>query len=124
MKVFKISCFLLLFVQVLFSQEKKNYKVNTVAFYNVENLFSTEDDEFTIYHNATVRAEGFYTEEVYQAKLKNLAKVISEIGKDVTGNTPAIVGFCEVENRKVVEDLINQEPLLSSDYGIIHYNSP
>lgn len=124
MRSLRIFCFLLFFVQGLFSQEKKNYKVNTIAFYNVENLFSTEDDEFTFYHNATVRADGFYTEEVYQAKLKNVAKVISEIGKDITGNTPAIVGFCEVENRKVVEDLINQESLLSSDYGIIHYNSP
>ncbi|PKP27078.1 MAG: endonuclease [Bacteroidetes bacterium HGW-Bacteroidetes-2] len=106
------------------AQEKKEYKVNAVAFYNVENLFSLEDDEFTIYHDRTVRADAYYTQEVYEAKLKNLAKVVSQIGKDVTGNSPAIVGFCEVENRKVVEDLVNQEALLASDYGIIHYNSP
>lgn len=125
MRIFGIWVFIsIFFVGVGYAQDKKNYKINTVAFYNLENLFSTEDDEFTIYHNATVRADGFYTEEVYQAKLKNLAKVVSEIGKDVTGTTPAIVGFCEVENRQVIEDLINQEPLLASDYGIIHYNSP
>ena len=28
----------------VFSQEKKAYKVNTVAFYNLENLFDTEND--------------------------------------------------------------------------------
>lgn len=106
------------------AQEKKEYKVNAVAFYNVENLFSLEDDEFTVYHDRTVRAEAFYTQEVYEAKLKNLAKVVSQIGRDVTGNTPAIVGFSEIENRKVLEDLVNQEALLASDYGIIHYNSP
>ena len=107
-----------------FSQDKKSYKVNTVAFYNVENLFSLEDDEFTVYHDRTVRSDAFYTKPVYEAKLKNLAKVISEIGADVTGTTPAIVGLCEVENREVIEDLVNQKSLLSSDYGIIHYHSP
>ncbi len=115
--------FIVLNVNV-FSQNKKTYKVNTVAFYNVENLFSTEDDEFTVYHDRTPRGEGYYSKEIYQAKLKNLAKVISEIGRDVTGTTPAIVGFCEIENRQVLEDLVNQEPLLSSDYGIVHFHSP
>lgn len=106
------------------AQNKKSFKANTVAFYNLENLFSIEDDEFTVYHDRTPRAEGFYTQEIYNAKIKNLAKVISEIGSDITGTTPAIVGFCEVENRKIIEDLVNQEPLLSSDYGIVHYHSP
>lgn len=107
-----------------FSQDKKSYKVNTVAFYNVENLFSLEDDEFTLYHDRTPRADAYYTKPVYEAKLKNLAKVISEVGAEVTGTTPAIVGLCEVENREVIEDLVNQKSLLSSDYGIIHYHSP
>lgn len=107
-----------------FSQDKKSYKVNTVAFYNVENLFSLEDDEFTLYHDRTPRANAYYTKPVYEAKLKNLAKVISEVGAEVTGTTPAIVGLCEVENREVIEHLVNQKDLLSSDYGIIHYHSP
>jgi len=107
-----------------FSQDKKTYKVNSVAFYNVENLFSLEDDEFTVYHDRTPRADAYFTQEIYDAKVKNLAKVISEIGADVTGTTPAVVGFCEVENRAVIEDLVNQKALLSSDYGIVHYHSP
>lgn len=108
----------------LYSQNKKAYKVNTVAFYNVENLFSLENDEFTVYHDRTTRSDGYYTKPVYDAKLKNLAKVISEVGADVTGTTPAIVGLSEIENREVIEDLVNQEVLLSSDYGIVHYHSP
>lgn len=107
-----------------YGQDKKYYKVNTVAFYNVENLFSVEDDEFTFYQDRNPRGEGFYSKEIYETKLKNLAKVISEIGADITGNPPAIIGFSEIENRKVIEDLVNQEPLLGSDYGIIHYHSP
>lgn len=121
------TLFLIAFLTINFnahSQDKKSYKVNAAAFYNVENLFSLEDDEFTLHHDRTPRADAYYTKPVYEAKLKNLAKVISEVGADVTGTTPVIVGLCEVENREVVEDLINQESLISSDYGIIHYHSP
>lgn len=126
MQKFRFLLLLVLFTQIFtaFAQDKKSYKVNTIAFYNVENLFSLEDDEFTIYPDRTVRGETFYNEEIYKAKLKNLAKVISEIGADVTGTTPAIVGFCEIENRDVLQDLVNQEALRSSNYGIIHYHSP
>ena len=49
-----------------YGQEKKTYKVNTVAFYNVENLFSVEDDEFTVYQDRNPRGEGFYSQEVYE----------------------------------------------------------
>lgn len=126
MQKFRFLLLLVLFTQIFTAsaQDKKSYKVNTIAFYNVENLFSLEDDEFTIYPDRTVRGETFYNEEIYKAKLKNLAKVISEIGADVTGTTPAIVGFCEIENRDVLQDLVNQEALRSSNYGIIHYHSP
>ena len=107
-----------------FAQEKKQYKVNTIAFYNVENLFDTENDPITYDDDRTPDGKDHWTEDIYQAKLKNMAKVISEIGVDVTGNAPAVIGLCETENRKVLEDLVNQEALLSKDYGIIQFDSP
>lgn len=107
-----------------FSQEKKEFKVNTIAFYNIENLFDFEDDPLTFDDDRTPDGKDHWTEEIYKAKLKNMAKVIAEIGKDVTGNAPAIIGICETENRKVLEDLVNQEPLLKKDYGIIQFDSP
>ena len=108
----------------IYSQEKKSYKVNTIAFYNLENLFDTEDDPITFDDDRTPDGKDHWTEEIYQAKLVNMAKVISEIGAKVSGTTPAIIGVCEVENRKVLEDLVNQEPLLKKDYGIIQFDSP
>lgn len=59
----------------------------------------------------------------YNVKLTNNAKVISELGRDCTGTAPAIVGLIEVENRKVIEDLIKHPTLAKYDYGIVHYNS-
>lgn len=64
-----------------------------------------------------------WTEARYNQKLKNLAHVISQLGKDQTQSAPVIVGLCEIENRKVVEDLINQPTLKPYNYGIAHFNS-
>lgn len=64
-----------------------------------------------------------WTKERYNQKLKNLAHVISQLGKEQTQSAPVIVGLCEIENRNVVEDLINQPTLKSFNYGIAHFNS-
>jgi len=118
---------LLLFICTfsLTAQDKKTYKVNTIAFYNLENLYDPEDDT-TINDEASPimeMGEGL-REDVYKKKLTNMAKVISEIGSDVTGTSPAIIGVSEVENRKVLEDLVNEKTLIGKDYGIIQFNSP
>lgn len=63
-----------------------------------------------------------YTSKVYQQKLTNEAKVISELGAQYTKTLPAIVGLIEVENRQVIEDLIKQPALNKFDWGIVHYN--
>ncbi len=59
----------------------------------------------------------------YKQKLANEARVISELGRQYTNSNPAIVGLIEVENRKVVEDLIKEPALAKDDYAVIHYNS-
>jgi endonuclease/exonuclease/phosphatase family metal-dependent hydrolase len=119
-----IICYSFLFCYSGNAQETKQYKVQTVAFYNLENLFDFEDDPLTFDDDRTPNGKDHWTEALYNAKLKNMAKVISEIGADITGSTPTIVGVCEIENRRVLEDLVNQEPLLKKDYGIIQFDSP
>ncbi|QAA82578.1 endonuclease/exonuclease/phosphatase family protein [Aequorivita sp. H23M31] len=107
-----------------FSQNEKQYKIITVAFYNVENLFDYEKDPLIFDEDWTPEGKNNWTQENYEDKLSKLAKVISEIGADVTGSSPAIIGVAEVENRRVLEDLVNQNPLLIQDYGIVHIDSP
>lgn len=107
------------------SEKAKQYKVKTVAFYNLENLFDIEDDP-TINDEASPimeMAEGLRA-DVYQKKLTSMARVIRKIGADVSQSAPSIVGVCEVENRKVLEDLVNHPLLIEFDYGIEHYDSP
>ena len=122
----KISLLIVLIftITTVFSQEKKAYKVNTVAFYNLENLFDTENDPLTYDDDRTPDGKDHWTEEIYQDKLKNMAKVMAEIGTEVSGSAPTIIGVCETENRKVLEDLVNQVTLVEEDYGIIQFDSP
>lgn len=79
--------------------------------------YQTLNDEFTP-HSAKN-----YTSKVYQQKLTNESRVISELGMQYTRTLPAIVGLIEVENRQVIEDLIKQPALNKMDWGIVHYNS-
>ncbi|GGX34566.1 endonuclease [Aquimarina muelleri] len=115
---------ILLITSIVISQEKKEYKIHTIAFYNLENLFDTENDPITFDDDRTPKGKDHWTQEVYTHKVKNMAKVISEIGIDFTKNSPAIIGVAEVENRKVLEDLANENSLKAKDYGIIHFDSP
>lgn len=105
--------------------QKKEFKVNTVAFYNLENLFDTINDETKNDEASPIMemSEGVRA-SVYERKQKNMARVISKIGVDIANNAPAIIGVCEVENFDVLQDLVNQASLKEYNYGIVHYDSP
>ena len=105
-------------------QNQKDYQIETVAFYNVENLFDTLDDTLTFDDDRTALGKDRWTEERYRRKIDNIAKVLSDIGSEETKKSPAIIGLCEIENRTVLEDLIAHPLLKSNNYGIIHFDSP
>lgn len=115
---------LIMISSLIQAQEEKTYKAVTVSFYNLENLFDTLNDPITFDDDRTPDGKDHWTEEIYEAKLKNMAQVISEIGADLTKTSPVILGVAEIENRKVLEDLVNQPALKDKNYGIIHYDSP
>lgn len=121
-----ITLFVLSFLCCLFlnGQEKKKYKIHTVAFYNLENLFDTINDPTKFDEASPMMEIKTNRHDIYQNKIKNMARVISEIGLEVTNNSPAIIGISEVENRAVIEDLVNDSLLTKKDYGIVHYSSP
>lgn len=116
--------FILFFIAQANSQEKKVYKIHTVAFYNLENLFDPVDDPTKFDEASPIMELNTNREEVYKKKVKNMARVLADIGKEDTNNSPAVIGVCEVENREVLEDVVNDSLLRSKDYGIIHYHSP
>lgn len=90
-------------------------------FYNTENFFDTFDDPKTNDNDYTPGGELHWTNKRYAQKLQNTYKVIAALGE---WSPPEIIGFCEVENRRVVSDLFSQTPLSQKKYSIIHFDSP
>lgn len=122
MKRFPFILLILLVSTSVFSQ--KQYEIRTVGFYNLENLFDTENDTLINDEASPIMAIKEGREAIYKKKINNMAKVISEIGVAESKNSPAILGVAEVENKKVLEDLIQTDFLKNKNYEFIHYDSP
>lgn len=94
----------------------------TVAGWNLENLFDTEDDPKVAQdEDYTPQSPKKWTKERLEIKLNNLAGVITKMNG---GKGPDVLGVCEVENRKVIELLIAKLQPLGRKYDIIHKDSP
>ena len=53
-----------------------------------------------------------------------MAHAISKIGKEVTPLGPSVIGVCEIENRRVLEDLAIQKAIADKNYKIVHHEGP
>lgn len=118
-------CFLSLSAQN--TEQRKQFAVYAVAFYNLENLFDTIDQPDVLDEEFTPQGGMRWTSLKYNNKLKNLSYAISQLATDgpfPLPNGPAIIGISEIENRGVVEDLIKTGKLAERNYGIVHYDSP
>lgn len=106
------------------SGNSQKYKVVTCGFYNLENLFDTEND--TSINDEEFLSEGTrkWTPDKYREKLMNMAEVISKIGLEESGAGLSILGVCEIENKKVLKDLVKEPSISKRRYQVIHYDSP
>ena len=96
----------------------------TIAFYNLENLFDTEDDPRKLDDDFTPNGIKKWTRKRYKKKLHKLSKTIAKLGLQNTGISPVLVGVAEVENKIVLNDLLNSGPLKKESYGYVHFESP
>lgn len=110
----------LLVVLVVLGCKKPTSQTLSVAFYNVENLFDTEDDPSTFDEAFTPQGEMKWTQERYTEKLSNLAKVIDQL---TASGAPSFLGLCEVENAQVVKDLLSQPLINDENYNLVHIES-
>ena len=121
------SSFLMLLNTGVSQELKKDYLVTGIGFYNLENLFDTVIDPDTnkiLQDDFTPRGRKGWTGKRYKEKLANISKVIADIGTEATSDGLAILGVAEVENKLVLEDLVNTETLEERGYKIVHYDSP
>lgn len=114
-----LCIFLLLLYSKAFSQNTPNEI--SVLFYNVENLFDIKNDPLTSDDEFTPKGDRRWTYKRFLKKLNDLSKVLL----NVSGwYPPELIALCEVENRYVLEKLLNDTPLQRFPYKIIHKESP
>lgn len=107
--------------------QKQNYKVAVVAFYNLENFYDTLDDPNIDDEEFLPSGTRNYNADIYLNKVAKLASVIQRIGTDdekiPCPDGAAFIGVAEIENKQVLEDLVNHPLIKSRNYKIVHYNS-
>ena len=103
----------------------RRIQVAGIAFYNWENLFDTipnnpegRDEEFT------PKGQRQWDGRKYWEKVGNLAYAISQFATKTTPIGPAIIGVSEIENRSVMEDVVNQPALKKWNLQVVHHDSP
>jgi len=101
---------------------KKTKKQPFIAmFYNVENLFDTQDDPKINDEEFTPGGKVPWTDERLNTKIKQIGQVMTDIASPAM---PDLVGFAEVENIRVLEMLVSSASLNKTKYNIVHYDSP
>jgi hypothetical protein len=128
---FKISTYILCFFIAIqcYTQENpkstgKKFKIASIGFYNLENLYDTENDTLINDEEFLPGGARAWTNERYKEKLANMAYVISQIGIEDVKAGLSFIGVAEIENRRVLEDLVAQPALKDRNYQIVHYDSP
>ena len=111
--------FFLLSYSTAFSQNVPNEI--SVLFYNVENLFDIKNDPHTLDDEFTPRGDRRWTYKRFEKKLNDLSKTILSASG---WKPPELIALCEIENRYVLERLLNDTPLQRFPYKIIHKESP
>jgi len=96
----------------------------TIAFYNLENLFDTLDNPYTRDDDYTPGSPLRWNDSRLVRKLNKLSTSISRIGQGFSANPPAILGVSEVENRFLLEELIQRPLLKKHGYRLVHFDSP
>jgi hypothetical protein len=110
-----------LFLTFAYSQEESDSVPVRIMFYNVENLFDIADDPLKDDNEFLSGGVMRWNQSRYTKKINSVYKTIIAAGE---WSPPAIIGLCEIENRKVLDDLVNGTYLSSYGYGIIHDDSP
>jgi hypothetical protein len=104
---------------------QKKYSVFGIGFYNLENLFDTCHDAGKNDYEYLPDGTNKWTGLKYSHKLKNMAKVLAEMGTDWLPEVGcAAIGVAEVENAKCLTDLCNQAPLKARNFKFVHIEGP
>ena len=101
--------------------EQKRLALYGVAFYNLENLFDTVHDAGKNDYEYLPKGKNRWGKMKYEAKLHNMARVLSELCTDKLPVGPAVIRLSEVENDKALSDLLNEPALKNRGYKFVDF---
>jgi len=122
-KLLSLSFVLVLALSLAQAQERR-FEAHAIGFYNLENLFDTCHDEGHNDYQYLPDGSNKWTGMKYTHKLRNMARVLSEMGTDKIPYGCVAIGVSEVENAKCLTDLCNQEPLKARNFQFAHIEGP
>ncbi len=91
-----------------------------IVFYNLENYFDTEIDSTRSYNEFTPDGGLHWTERKYIEKRARIFQALTAIAE---WEPITLMGFVEIENAFVLQDLINSTPLSRENYQLVHFES-
>lgn len=110
---------------------KRQFQVYGVAFYNLENLFDTINNNGSYDLEFSPKGARQWDASKYWSKIDNLARAITAFTTPSTPNGPAFIGVSEIENRSVLEDLVKAvdnrlkaEGRAPWNLRVVHHDSP
>lgn len=113
------------------SGEKRQYAVYGVAFYNLENLFDTINNNGKYDLEFSPQGARQWNTVKYRSKISNLARAITAMTTKTTPGGPAIIGVSEIENASVLHDLVREVDRQLEAQGkptwnlqVVHHDSP
>ena len=91
-----------------------------IAWWNLENLFDTATANREPYLQKELKSElKGWTAAVLQKKINQLATIIKKMNNDLG---PDLLGVCEVENKTVLQKLLNAVNIPGRTYKIVHHD--
>lgn len=102
----------------------RKYATYGVAFYNLENLFDTINNNGKYDKEFSPEGDRKWDGNKYRHKIKNLSYALSQLTTKHTPDGPAIIGVSEIENITVLEDLVSAPAIADRGLKIIHHDSP
>ena len=105
-------------------QQGKKMQVYGVAFYNLENLFDTINNNGKYDKEFSPAGKNQWDSRRYWKKINNLGYAISQMPTRSTPMGPAVIGVSEVENITVLQDLVKDKHIADWNLQIVHHDSP
>lgn len=121
MKAILFKMFTILFCHGLIGSLKGQSLI--IGFYNCENFYDTTNQMSVTDEDFLPNSPKHYNTDAYNVKSNHLANVIYKLGRIDHGEGLALMGLVEIENKTVLNKLINEPFIKKYHYKIIHFDS-